>query len=280
MNPYYEPYWIKDDKLEHYGVLGMRWGIRRYQPYPKGKHGKFLGQSRDEDIRIKKGTEAYRLQSGDALTRGQTYVSFDKVDHLRYIGATSAGEGGLTIDMYNTDDSGKLAGNPKSVRMKLTEDIIAPSYQTTMDAFIETMDHVKMDDIVSNPKAWERESVKKFLKNVKNIKVDECRDEAYIYFTSKFMKDSKAKEMFFNNLKSKGYNAIIDENDKRFGNSFTEAPIILFDSKSVKVSEAKDISKEEADMFSSFFWGGGKDFGSTQKKWEKWANTKLDKMYS
>lgn len=280
MNPYYEPYWIKDDKLEHYGVLGMRWGIRRYQPYPKGKHGKFLGQSRDEDVRIKKGTEAYRLQSGDALARGQTYVSFDKVDHLRYIGATSAGEGGLTIDMYNTDDSGKLAGNPKSVRMKLTEDIIAPSYQTTMDAFIETMGHVKIDDIVSNSKAWERESIKKFLKNVKNIKVDECRDEAYIYFTSKFMKDSKAKEMFFNNLKSKGYNAIIDENDKRFGNSFTEAPIILFDSKSVKVSEAKDISKEEADMFSSFFWGGGKDFGSTQKKWEKWANTKLDKMYS
>lgn len=37
-----------NDYLMHYGVKGMHWGIRRYQPYPSGKSGKFIGSVKNK----------------------------------------------------------------------------------------------------------------------------------------------------------------------------------------------------------------------------------------
>lgn len=42
MNTFYQPYWVKSDELEHYGVLGMKWGIHKNPDKAYSKAGKKL----------------------------------------------------------------------------------------------------------------------------------------------------------------------------------------------------------------------------------------------
>lgn len=255
-------------ELQHHGIIGQRWGVRRYQN-PDGswtakgreRYGKDVNklankvESRTfltEERSIPAGTKMYRTSiNPNENQNGTAYVTYLDPERNLYKGGW----------VRNT------AGADKSYEYKYTlkKDLKIPSRETEVQVISDVINEDRnktLSDIVMSRALvmYSSSSIKDLIKNyydndvVKFEKEQVARynkmnpDMLAYYATQSFGLNTKLKDEVISRLSKMGYNAMPDEASigGRYG-QIKEGydPLILFDRSFLQVDSVDEISKRE-----------------------------------
>ena len=181
----------------------------------------------DEGIRIKKGAIVQHVMSTptkDLTNRDYLFVAATEADKKNYGGFFAA----LTKYRNNVDQMYKM-------EMTALTDIVSPSKKERVDTFLEIYRedpaHVARQLAEFNKRNYAgqyKESVDELIEKYSNMPMRELKNMGYYtYANSWFDPEAGTLKDMRSKLEKKGYNAIIDDNDKR---SFvqSQAPLIVF----------------------------------------------------
>ena len=226
-----------NDELKHFGVKGMKWGIRRYED--KTGHLTSAGKKRYKDygdgrIEIEKGAELQRLvgNNNKQSLDGMTYASFTKHDNNKYVKVLSGITGGRNTKLTLTAKT-----TLKSPSTKEASSIF----------FLFLKDNPELNDIYGESFfRMGQKYTKAELDNLINGTAGKKYKDDYTFANSSLMFDEdgmdKVRNAYFKNLKDAGYNMLRDENDIATG--YAKSPVILLDgSASLSIKSSEVITK-------------------------------------
>lgn len=248
---------VYGNSLYHHGIKGQKWGVRRYQN-PDGsltqagrmrlrganwksdlaykQLGKHIDKKRliaknetdpDYEPVYKKGKTVTHVTPNNFTkirNNQDLYVSAEEYDKVSY-------KTWLSLMLKNKGFG--LETPIKEVEIKLAKDLKAPSENNQRKIFDEFYS--------SNKKQIERD-----LDNYKSKNKKYDKNDPYDYFIKSLDQPSESKKAFYNKLKEKGYNAVLDVHDITGSWMNAKRPLILMEAQNfVDEMKVHNITDEE-----------------------------------
>lgn len=205
------------NELKHYGVLGMKWGIRNNRE----SSGKGYSVDKDGRISIEKGfilQRVYNKNKQDSGESGSNYFSFTKKDNGTYLAMLGAGA-------HSKIGFIKKLASETMLRSSAKEPLKSPSREEAFNILNESLKNAGKKGFSgtfkdSRARNWYVEQNARIVKSRKSIEFQEYRKL----------------------LLKKGFNILLDEADAGF---LSEMPILVLDGgRSLKKISISDFSPE------------------------------------
>lgn len=238
-----------DDVLEHFGVKGMKWGVRK-------KDSSSRGESRpgaNKDVVVKKGTELQNISGGGARSlEDHVFTSHTPKDNAFY-----AGNYAQTLAMFNTGGAYRntftAAKTIKAPGEKKRIDTFQKMYEDDPRTMARALATAKVDTSVGLSLARKLgvKVVDRQTEKFSGLGRDALRtEEMQRAFAHTLNLNGPTRRAYFDRLIREGYNATVDDNDFLSG---ADAPLLIFNAsrtltnqRSIPISQAEmDVAAEE-----------------------------------
>lgn len=225
-------------EFAHYGVKGMKWGIRKeYEPHPR-KRKKSFNLSKKQKI-------ALRIAGGLALTAASVYA-YNKIGQDYMGGVLKAG---TSLHSIMTTDKIDYGRQFYASYLERDRELYRIAYGSALK--VDSEKNAKVFDnesvvakSIRYPSNKQAEKIFKEMLRDKTFRELVGTDDYNSFNQTIGYGETKAIQKFYEELKKKGYSALIDTNDQKGVGYSATRPVIIFDSSNL----VKGISKELHDF--------------------------------